>query len=206
MDAGQMQSPEASVILGAAVIDHVMGLFVLVLLAASLSTKSADAFGVAPSASVWLQTHFLFAGNHPLLIQMILIAVCVALFFAVGYGAAKRWLDPLILQMRRLSSNEAVTSCVLALVLIYSSCAEWLGSVARITGAYLLGYVFAESKYKADVDRTFAALGHGLLIPLFFVSIGLSSNFRSLGGHWVLLGVIFLIAVIGKLIGCGMAV
>jgi Kef-type K+ transport system membrane component KefB len=136
---------------------------------------------------------------------MLLIAVSVTLFFVIGYTAAKRWLDPLILQMRRLSANESVTSCVLGLVLLYGIFAEWFGSVAAITGAYLLGYVFAGSKYKADVERTFNALGHGLFIPLFFVSIGLTSNFRALGGHWALFGIIFVIAVISKMIGCGMA-
>jgi Kef-type K+ transport system membrane component KefB len=106
---------------------------------------------------------------------------------------------------RKLDANEAVTSCVLALVLLYAISAEWLGSVAGITGAYLLGYVFAEAELKTYIERTFAAIGHGLLIPLFFVSIGLSSNFRALGGHWLLLGVIFFIAVVSKLIGCGSA-
>ena len=40
------------------------------------------------------------------------------------------------------------TELVLALVLVYAVSAEWLGSVAGITGAYLLGYVFAGSEYK----------------------------------------------------------
>jgi Kef-type K+ transport system membrane component KefB len=136
---------------------------------------------------------------------MALISISVALFFFVGYGAAKRWLDPLILQMRKLSANESVTSCVLALVLLYAVSAEWLGSVAGITGAYLLGYVFAGSKFKADIERTFHAIGHGLFIPLFFVAIGLTSNFRALDGHWLLLGVIFFIAVVSKIFGCGLA-
>jgi len=204
MDGGHMSSPEASVILGAAVIDDVMGLFVLAFLTASVSaTGGATTF--AGGAARILQDHFAEAARHPLIVQMSLITVSVALFFVVGYGAAKRWLDPLILQMRKLSAEESVSSCVLGLVLVYAICAEWLGSVAGITGAYLLGYVFAGSKYKADVERTFDALGHGLLIPLFFVSIGLASDFRALGGHWLLLGVIFFIAVIGKLIGCGLA-
>ena len=60
-------------------------------------------------------------------------------------------------------------------------------------------------KLKSLFERTFAAIGHGLLIPLFFVSIGLSSNFRALGGHWLLLVAIFAVAVVSKLIGCGMA-
>ena len=127
-----------------------------------------------------------------------MISVCVAVFFVVGYGAAKRWLDPLILQLRKLTANEAVPSCVLALVLVYAISAEWLGSVAGITGAYLLGYVFAGSEFKADVERSFYALGHGLLIPLFFVSIGLSSDYRALSGHWMLMLLVLLVAVVGK--------
>jgi Kef-type K+ transport system membrane component KefB len=205
MDAGKMNTQEASVILGAAVIDDVMGLFVLAFLAASCSTTGATAFGVAPTVSFWLQQRVPWAAQHPLLVQMSLIAICVTVFFVVSYSAARRWSDPLIRLFRKLDANEAVTSCVLALVLLYAISAEWLGSVAGITGAYLLGYVFAEAELKTYIERTFAAIGHGLLIPLFFVSIGLSSNFRALGGHWLLLGVIFFIAVVSKLIGCGSA-
>jgi Kef-type K+ transport system membrane component KefB len=205
MDGGHMASTEATVILGAAVIDDVMGLFVLAFLTASLATGGGEYYGAAAELSRLLQHHFILAAEHPLPLQMILIGVSVTLFFLVGYGAAKRWLDPLILQLRKLSATEAVTSCVIALVLIYAVAAEWLGSVAGITGAYLIGYVFAGSKFKADIERTFHAIGHGLLIPLFFVAIGLTSNFRSLGGHWFLLGVIFVVAVISKMIGCGLA-
>jgi Na+:H+ antiporter len=205
MDAGKMTSPEASVILGAAVIDDVMGLFVLAFLAASCSATGVGAFGVAPFLSDWLQQHVPWAAHHSLVVQMTLISLCVSVYFIVSYTAAQRWADPLMRLFRKLDANEAVTSCVLALVLIYAVSAEWLGSVAGITGAYLLGYVFAGAKLKPLIERTFAAIGHGLLIPLFFVSIGLSSNFRALGGHWLLLVVIFIIAVVSKLVGCGTA-
>jgi len=205
MDAGKMTSPEATVILGAAVIDDVMGLFVLAFLAASVTSTKGEAFGLAATGSAWLQQKLAPAASHPLLVQMAAISICVTVFFVVGYGAAKRWLDPMILQLRKLTANEAVPSCILALVLVYAISAEWLGSVAGITGAYLLGYVFAESKYKADVERSFYAIGHGLLIPLFFVSIGLTSDYRALAGHWTLMLVILFVAVVGKLIGCGLA-
>ena len=205
MDANRMTSTEASVILGAAVIDDVMGLFVLAFLAASCSSIGADSFGVAPSVAYWLDHRMPWAGRHPLVIQMTLIALCVTVFFVVAYSAAQKWADPFMRLMRKLDVNEAVTSCVLALVLIYAVSAEWFGSVAGITGAYLLGYVFAGAKLKPLIERTFYAIGHGFLIPLFFVSIGLSSNFRALGGHWALLVVIFVIAIITKLIGCGTA-
>jgi Na+:H+ antiporter len=205
MDAGKMSTPEATVILGAAVIDDVMGLFVLAILAASTTASSAEVFGVAPTASLWLRQRFPLAAGHPLLLQLAAISVCVAIYFFVGYGAAKRWLDPLVLQLRKLTANEAVPSCVFALVLLYAVSAEWFGSVAGITGAYLLGYVFAGSEFKADVERSFYAIGHGLLIPLFFVSLGISSDYRALEGHWGLMFLILLVAIIGKLFGCGTA-
>jgi Kef-type K+ transport system membrane component KefB len=205
MDAGKMTTPEATVILGAAVIDDVMGLFVLAFLAASCSTSGSTAFGVAPMLSNWVLEHVPATAQHPLLVQMTVIAICVTVFFFVAYGAAQRWVDPLMRLFRKLDANEAVTSCVLALVLLFAVSAEWLGSVAGITGAYLIGYVFAGAKLKPLIERTFYAIGHGLLIPLFFVSIGLSSNFRALDGHWMLLTVIFVIALISKLVGCGMA-
>ena len=204
MDAGQMSSPEATVILGAAVIDDVMGLFVLAFLAAS-GAATHGGFGLAPMTSDWLQDKFPFATAHPLIVQMTAISIAVTVFFVAGYGLANRFLDPLIRQFRKLSANEAVPSCVLGLLLVYAISAEWLGSVAGITGAYLLGFVFASSEFKADVERSFAAIGHALLIPLFFVSIGLSSDYRALSGHWALLAVVFVVAVVGKLVGCGFA-
>src|SRR6266852_4630275 len=78
MDAGKMSSPEATVILGAAVIDDVMGLFVLAFLAAS-GTATNGGFGLAPTASDWLQEKFPFAGTHALIVQMVAISISVAL-------------------------------------------------------------------------------------------------------------------------------
>jgi len=205
MDAGRMATPEASVILGAAVIDDVMGLFILAFLTASSAGSSTASFGVAPALSSWLDHRWAFAAHHSLLVQMVFISLSVALFFVVGYLPARLWLDPLVHQMRRLSASESVTSCLLGLVLLYAIGAEWLGSVAGITGAYLLGFAFAESRFKADVERTFHALGHGLLIPLFFISIGITSDFRALGGHWMLLTVVSIIAILTKMVGCGLA-
>lgn len=205
MDAGRMTTPEASVILGAAVIDDVMGLFVLAFLAASCSTTGIQSFGVAPALSYWLQQQLPWAAQHQLVVQMTLIADCVTVYFVAFYAAAQRWADPLMRLLRKLDADEAVTSCVLALVLLYAIGAEWLGSVAGITGAYLLGYVFASAMLKPLIERTFAAIGNGFLVPLFFISIGLSSDFRALGGHWTLLAAISVVAVISKLIGCGMA-
>jgi len=205
MDAGKMVTREASVILGAAVIDDVMGLFVLAFLAASCSTGKGEAFGVAPYLSTYLQNHFGAAARFPLLVQMSCIALCVVVYFVLAYSGARSLLNPLIIRLRKLTANEAVPSCVLALVLVYAVSAEWMGSVAAITGAYLLGFTFAESQLKGDIERSFYSLGHAFFIPLFFASIGLASDFHALRGHWIMLGAIFVIAIVSKLLGCGSA-
>ena len=90
MDAGKMATQEATIILGAAVIDDVMGLFVLAFLAASNASSQGSTFGVASMASAWLQRQLPFAANHPLIVQMSVISVCVVLFFVIGYGAARK--------------------------------------------------------------------------------------------------------------------
>src|SRR5437016_5808566 len=147
MDVGKMTSPEATVILGAAVIDDVMGLFVLAFLAASVISTQGEAFGLAATGRAWLLQKLVHAASHPLRVQMASIRICVTVFFVDAYGAARSWQDPMIPQRRKLSGKEAVPSCILALVVVYAFSSEWLDSVAGITGAYLLGYVFAESKY-----------------------------------------------------------
>src|SRR2546421_288529 len=81
MDAGKMSSPEATVILGAAVIDDVMGLFVLAFLAASSTSAKGESFGVAAAASGWLQQRIPFAATHPLAVQMVVISLSVLVFF-----------------------------------------------------------------------------------------------------------------------------
>lgn len=205
MDAGRMASPEASVIMGAAVIDDVMGLFILAFLAASCSTGSAEAFGLAPALSECLKAHWPWAAGHALLTQMSLIAISVAVYFLIAYGVARRWSGSLMRLIHNMEASESVTACVLAMVMLYAISAEWLGSVAGITGAYLLGYVFAGAELKQYVEQAFAAIGHGLLIPLFFTSIGLASNFGALNGHWLLLAVTLAVAIVSKLFGCGSA-
>src|SRR5258706_5182180 len=81
MDAGKMASTEATVILGAAVIDDVMGLFVLAFLAASSTTAKLQAFGMAPIASTSLQRHWGPPPHHPLILQMFVITISLGLFF-----------------------------------------------------------------------------------------------------------------------------
>ena len=64
------------------------------------------------------------------LLSVTITGAFMSLFFWIGYGAANKFLDPLILQLRKLTANEAVPSCVFSLIMLYAISAEWLGSVA----------------------------------------------------------------------------
>lgn len=63
----------------------------------------------------------------------------------------------------------------------------------------------AQSEFKADVERSFYAIGHGFLVSRFFASIGLTRDYRALSGNLGLMFVILAVAVVGKLLGGGLA-
>jgi len=200
MEIGRMMTFEASTILGAAVIDDILGLFVLAVLSASLAHTSATS-----GFSAWMQAHLLQGSAPSLLTQMALLLLSMAAFLLLAWAFA-RWGLPLVLQLaRRLSSTHALSSWILGLVFLYAAAAQWLGGMAGITGAYLLGFLLAQSEVRKEVEASLHAIGYGLLIPLFFVSVGLLSNIRSLSGHWLLLAALLLVAIAGKVFGCGLA-
>ena len=91
----------------------------------------------------------------------------------------------------------------LAAVLLASFLAEDLG-IAAITGAYLCGLLFSQFHQKEYLERNVKAVSSGFLSPIFFASVGLEASLNGFGGREILITlVMFLVAVIGKVVGCG---
>jgi Kef-type K+ transport system membrane component KefB len=92
-----------------------------------------------------------------------------------------------------------------ALCLGLSALAGYVG-LAAIVGAFLAGMVFAETQEAAHIRRSIDPL-YDFLVPIFFVIMGAKVDLPGLLQPEVLgLGlVITLLAVIGKLFGCGLA-
>ncbi len=182
-----------------------MGLFVLAFLAASSTSDHGESFGVAAAIAAMVAPRFAFAASHPLLVQMVVISLCVSIFFVVGYGAARRWLDPLMKQLRKLSANEAVPSCVLALVLVYAIGAEWLGSVAghhrRLFARLCFCGFGIQGRCRAQLLCHRTRPSDSAVFRLDWSDERLSRVVGTLG----LMFVVILVAVIGKLVGCGLA-
>ena len=181
IELGALRTREGSTILGAAVIDDVMGIIVLSLVIAA-ANASATGFDLA---------------------QLGILAVRIVAFFAIGI-AAGRWFAPFLRWASGLPVTQALLAAVLILVFFYSWAAEYLGAVAAITGAYLAGVLVAQTPFKKQVDEGVHPLTYSMFVPIFFVSIGLQANGRELGeSAWFTIALI-VVAIVTKAVGCGL--
>jgi Kef-type K+ transport system membrane component KefB len=176
-ELGQMRTQIGSVILGAAIIDDVLGVLIFAVVV-NLITGVGD-------------------------LGMTLLKM--TLFFPIAWFVGDRLLPLLVRLEKRLPQREAALTILLALVLVYAWAAESLGSVAAITGAYLLGILATrhlDPKHIAH-DGT-ATIGYAFFIPIFFVNIGLQVSPNDVFSAPLLIVVITVVAIITKLIGGGL--
>jgi Kef-type K+ transport system membrane component KefB len=180
-DLGRLGDVEGQIILGAAVLDDILGLVILTIVT-SLSRGEAVAL-----ANVATTTGIAFG---------FLLAV-----FLAGKFLLPR-LGPLV---RRIDLPGTPTIMALILAFGLAWLAEQAGS-AMILGAFAAGVLLAASPAAHEIQRGVTALGH-FFVPLFFVCVGASVDLRSLDptnpeGRSALLvgGVLIVVGVLGKLL------
>lgn len=174
-DLGKLITKEGATILGAAVIDDVLGLIVL-------SIILAFTLGQNPTWGI---------------VKMLLYFPIAYLLGHYGFPLLSRWLP-------RLLALEARIGLILALVLLYAWSAESLGNVAAITGAYIAGILVSRTDMKEWVHDGLSKLGYAFFIPIFFVYVGIEANFNSIGQIAVFPLLAFIgMALITKILGCG---
>ncbi len=179
MELGVLKSKEGATILGAAVIDDVMGLIVL-----SVVVAFAQAAG----------------GGSAL--QMLGIVGRMLLFFGAAILVG-RYFEPIAAWGDSLGVSQGLLATVTLLAFLYAWAAEYVGGVAAITGSYLAGVLLTRTSFKTRIDEGVHPLTYSLLVPVFFISIGLRANGRELGPHAAFTIVLLLVAVAGKIVGCG---
>ncbi|MGZ3584055.1 MAG: cation:proton antiporter, partial [Ktedonobacterales bacterium] len=79
--------------------------------------------------------------------------------------------------------------------------AETLGGLAPITGAYIAGLLLAHALPHQPLARGIETMASGFFATIFFVSLGLHVRVDSVS--WSLLAIFFGLAIVTKLIGCG---
>ncbi len=90
--------------------------------------------------------------------------------------------------------------------LLLSFAAEFFGGIAGITGAFIAGIGISRAKRGVieRVDRGIHAVNYGLLVPLFFISIGLRADLRVLTGDIMPFALVMLLfAIVSKIVGAG---
>src|SRR5258706_10696703 len=174
-ELGKLRTKEGTTILGAAVIDDVLGLIVLSLILAFT------------------------LGQNPLwsILKMVLYFPIAYLLGHYGFPLLSRWLP-------RLLALEVRIGFVLALVLLYSWSAQELGSVAAITGAYIAGILVSRTEMRAWVHYGLSKIGDSFFIPIFFVYVGIEANFHGVAHFSPFFLLSFIgIALVTKVLGCG---
>lgn len=153
-DLGHLQDEESRVILGAAVVDDIIGLVLLTLVGK-------------------------FAGGEKLTVPGVVRVVVIAFGFVVLAIAIGSYLAPTIIRLvERIDVARGLffTSIMLAFFLAYL--AEQVGS-AVIIGSFAAGLVLSRSKRGEQIQREVHDIGQ-FFVPIFFVVVGAAVDVRSL--------------------------
>lgn len=171
---GLLNTRFAEVILGAAVIDDILGLLVLSFVSV-FSSGSADFAAVLPAVAN------------------------TAIFLAGGVLAGNYFVRNFIDRNPFDSKNLLV---ILSFAFVYSYIAEYIG-LSSIVGAFLAGIILNSSRHREDID--IGTRGMELIFaPIFFISLGMLVDVPALGKFLVPIIIITAIAIVSKLVGCGL--
>ena len=198
MELGALRTREGAAILGAAVIDDVMGIIVLSLVVAFVGKgTAAHAAGAAEAASG--------AAGASAGLGWTITWVCLkmALFFVLAWVLGRRFLERVTVSVSRLGVSEPVMAFVVVVAFLYAWAAEYLGGVAAITGSYMAGVLFSQTSFKERIDRGIHPLTYSFFVPVFFINIGLRADVRQITQMAGMTIFILVVAVLGKVIGCG---
>lgn len=186
-DLEKSQTPEARIVLGAAVIDDVMGLVIL-----------AVVIGLIGAAD----------RGTEMKVSEVVITLLKALGFLVGSLVLGVWLSP---RMFKVASHLKATAVLLAFGLGFCFALAWLADfigLAPIVGAFAAGLILEDVHYKDlkdKEDHTLEELVKPIsyfLVPVFFVLMGMRTDLKSFAAPGVatLATALVVIAIVGKLV------
>jgi Kef-type K+ transport system membrane component KefB len=180
-DLGRLRDPEGQIILGAAIIDDVLGLMILTIVAGLTEGKEVDAWSVLKTTAS-------------------------AVGFLVATIAIGRLVVPILFRWAgrvELPGMATVTALIAAFGLAWL--AEQCGS-ALIIGAFAAGLLVAAAPESHQIERGITEIGH-FFVPLFFVAVGTSVDLKALdpfqpASRFALVtgGVLIVVGVAGKLV------
>jgi Kef-type K+ transport system membrane component KefB len=146
-DLGRLQDPAANVVLGAAVVDDILGLIIL-----AVVTGAAQTGGVSP-------------GSAALLTGKAVVFLVAALLLGLRLAPTLvRWIGRL-----RARGTLVVYSLVCAMAL--AAVADLIG-LATIIGAFAAGLILAKTDRRTHIEERIKPVAD-LFVPVFFVTVGM---------------------------------
>lgn len=177
-EMGKLNTRAGNAILGAAVIDDILGIIALTII-----TSLADS--TVNVAIVLLK-----------IVGFFVVAVIAGLIF---YKLFKLWTDRYKKDMRRF----VIVAFVFCLILSYV--AEEFFGVADITGSFIAGLIISNTQKTKYIASRFSTLSYMLLSPMFFASIGLKVSLPEMTTAIIVFSVVLVIvACLTKVVGCGL--
>lgn len=176
---GKLKSPEARLIIGAAVVDDILAIAVL-----SIVTSvggGGDAVDVAEISFIILKVLGFFAAM-----------AIVAIFVVPKIASSGMW-----------KAGGSVEGVVTAVFFGTAGLAASIG-LSPILGSFVVGMALASSKVFDRVEHYISKLGL-IFAPLFFAIIGAQVDLRGITPEiLVLAAIVIAVAVATKLVGCGL--
>lgn len=185
LELGILSTKEGIGLLAAAVVDDVLAILIFSI---SIALLSGDGGGSAGDIVWILARMILYIGG----------AMAVAWF---GMPRLFDWLD------LRQELTGSVAAFALVAALIFGWSAEALGGVATITGAFIagLGLSQASERTKGEIVEAVRRVSYSLLVPIFFVNVGLQTDLTAIEPYLLpLAGLLLAAAVASKVIGSGL--
>ena len=175
-DLGQLDRTEGRIVLGAAVIDDVIGLIVL-------SIVTGLAAGVAPAPLPVLKT------------------AAIAFGFIVAAILIGRSLVPTVFRwIARIEVAGTLGLFGLAFAFVMAWLAEHSGS-AMIIGAFAAGLILNPTPQRRTIERATTEIGH-FFVPVFFAAVGAAVDVRSFmdPGTLAIGGALIVVGILGKMV------
>ena len=175
-EMGKLKGRVGTTILGAAVLDDIIGVIVLTIVTSLKDTS------VSPiSVLLKIVAYFIFIG------VIVFVVMKVRGF----------------VEMRDEKRRVVIISVALCFILCYIS-EEFFG-IADITGAYFAGLMLCTLKIESYVARRVDIVSYLMFSPVFFASVGLKVTLGGMNASiWIFSIVLLVVAILTKVVGCGL--
>ena len=183
LELGLMKDQIGRTIIGAAVVDDILGLLLLSMVV-GVAHGSIDAVGV------------------------VLVAAKAVAFIAIGILVGIYLFSPIVVRLQveghKLGIKHGGFIIALAIAFFYSLVAESIG-LSAIIGAFLAGTMFAPAPLKEEFAEGARYL-EAIFTPIFFISLGLAVNVLTVWETpqiFLFMLALLIVALVTKVAGCG---